>query len=151
MHYLVALGIGLLVIVIVFLLGYILPFSQVFPRYVVEYLQNGGAVFWSLKEASISKIIIAYVFEGIATEVLLRKRIVDALDETMLGEKAIASISILGITLLETAWIMSLDVLIPLLLMNIVTTLIYMNTDRNVFVNVALRVILVVVAVILFV
>ena len=62
-----------------------------------------------------------------------------------------APISILGITLLETAWIMSLDVLIPLLLMNIVTTLIYMNTDRNVFVNVALRVILVVVAVILFV
>ena len=150
-HYLIALGIGLLVIAIVILLGYVFSFSQVFPRYVVQYLQNGGAVFWSFKEASISKIIIAYVFEGIATEVLLRKRIVDALDETMLGEKAIACITILAITLLEAAWIMSVDVLIPLLLMNIVTTLIYMNTDRNVFVNIALRVILVIVAIILFV
>lgn len=150
-HYLIALGIGILVIAIVILMSYIFSFTQVLPRYVIQYLGNGGAVFWSLKEASVSKIMIAYVFEGIATEVLLRKRVVDALDETMLGEKAIAFICIMVTTILETAWIMSLDVLIPLLLINIVTTLIYMNTDRNVFVNIALRIILVIVAVILFV
>ncbi|MEI3505324.1 MAG: hypothetical protein V8Q77_03495 [Bacilli bacterium] len=82
-------------------------------------------------------------------EALCRKRLVDALDETLLGEKTIFIITILVTTALETLWIMSLDVVIPLLILNIVLTGIYMYTNRNIFINIVLRVLLIIIAIII--
>ena len=90
-----------------------------------------------------------FIFVAISIEVLCRKRLVDALDETLLGEKTIFIITILVTTALETLWIMSLDVVIPLLILNIVLTGIYMYTNRNIFINIVLRVLLIIIAIII--
>lgn len=148
-NYIIALLIGIITIAIIVLLSKILTFTQVFPNYIVSYLSSGNAKFFDIKNECIFKIALGFIFVAISVEVLCRKRLIDALDETLLGEKAIYAISTIVTTLLETFWIMSLDVVIPLLIFNIVLNGIYMYTDRNIFINIVLRVLLIIIAVII--
>lgn len=147
--YIIALFIGIITIAIIILLSKILTFTQVFPSYIVKYLSSGSAKFFDVKNECIFKIVTGFIFVAISIEVLCRKRLVDALDETLLGEKTIFIITILVTTALETLWIMSLDVVIPLLSLNIVLTGIYMYTNRNIFINIVLRVLLIIIAIII--
>ena len=147
--YIIALFIGIITIAIIILLSKILTFTQVFPSYIVKYLSSGSAKFFDVKNECIFKIVTGFIFVAISIEVLCRKRLVDALDETLLGEKTIFIITILVTTALETLWIMSLDVVIPLLILNIVLTGIYMYTNRNIFINIVLRVLLIIIAIII--
>ena len=72
--------------------------------------------------------------------------LIDAFDDTLLGDKAIYIFTVIIMTIFEIAWVMSLDILVVSLIVNIATTGIYMNTNRNVIYNILLRIILYLVA-----
>lgn len=149
--YFLALIIGILAIAIIILLSHIFTFTTVFPKYIIEYLRSSNDKFFNPKQASIFKIIIAYIFCGISIEVLCRKRLIDVFDESLMGDKAILLLTSLIVAVLETAWIMSLEVFIPLLFFNLILTGIYMYTDRNIFLNIILRILLVLISIIIFI
>lgn len=149
--YLIALLIGVLSVVVIILLSKILPFASVFPKYISSYLESKTKVFFDLKYECILKIIVEFLFIYICLELIIKKTLIDMLDDTMLGDKAIYLISVLVSSILEVAWIMSLDVIIPVLLINIVTTGIYMYAGQNVYVNIFVRIILVFASVLILV
>ncbi len=149
-NYLIAMLIGLLSIIVILLISKLISFGSIFPKYICEYLQTGIADFFSFKNECILKILVGFLLLGISMEIIIKKTLIDALDDTMLGEKTIFMITVLITTFLETAWIMSIDVIISVLIINIVTTGIYMYTERNIYLNIILRIILVVASVVTF-
>lgn len=142
--YLIAILIGVLAIVIIILLSKLLSFVSIFPKYICDYLESNTKVFFDLKYECIFKILIEFLLINISLEIIIKKTLIDMLDETMLGDKAIYFITVLVATIIESAWIMSLDVILPVLLINIVTTGIYMYAGQNVYVNILLRIVFVI-------
>lgn len=138
--------IGVMVIAIVVLLSQLFSFTQILPNYIVDYLKEDDAVFFDLTGPCILKILVGSILSALCLEVV-KKYTIDALDDTMLGDKAIYGITVVVATVLEVGWVMSLDVAICVLLVNIATTGIYMYTNRNVLINAAMRVILYIIAV----
>lgn len=143
--------IALFTIAIIILLNYLSRYTLLFPSYITNYLKGDSHVFFSLKDECILKILVGSLLSSLCVEVLLRKNIVDALDETMLGDKAIYVITVIATTICEVAWIMALDVAISVLIINMVATGIYMYTNRNLLINVVMRVLLTVITVIVFI
>lgn len=138
--------VGILVITISILLSYLFNFTQIFPKFTKEYLENAGSIFFDVKNTCIFKILFGTIVSTIVLEIACRKFLVDALDDTLLGDKAIYIITVIVLTIFEIAWVMSLDILVVSLIVNIATTGIYMNTNRNVIYNILLRIILYLVA-----
>ena len=73
-----------------------------------------------------------------------------ALDETMLSDKAIYFITSIVVTLFEIVWIMSLEIAIVSLIINLVATGIYMYTNRNLLINIIMRILVVLIVLIIF-
>lgn len=138
-------------IAIAILFSFLSRYTLILPSYITEYLQSGSAVFFNLKDECILKILVGTLLSSLCLEILMRKTLIDALDETMLGDKAIYAITVLVTTLCEIAWVMALDISIVALLVNIVATGIYMYTNRNLVINLAMRALLVIVAVVVFI
>lgn len=138
--------VGIFVITISILLSYLFNFTQVFPKFSKEYLQYDGKIFFDAKGTCVFKILFGTIVSTIVLEIACRKFLIDALDDTLLGDKAIYVITVLLMTIFEIAWVMSLDILVVSLIVNIATTGIYMNTNRNVVYNILLRIILYLVA-----
>lgn len=132
--------IGILVITIVILLSKLFTFTQIFPNFIVEYLSN-NPVFLDLKNECIIKIAVGSVTMGITLE-FVRKYLIDAFDDTMLSDKSILIFSTIIMTICEVAWIMSLDVAIVVLIINITFNLLYMQTNRSIILNISLRTLL---------
>lgn len=149
--YLIGLLIGILTIVIIILLSKLVSFVSIFPKYICDYLESSTKVFFNLKYECIFKIIVEFLLIYISLEIIIKKTLIDMLDETMLGDKSIYLITVLVATILESAWIMSLDVIIPTLFINIVTTGIYMYTGQNVYINILLRVIFIIASIGVFI
>lgn len=143
--------IGVLAIIVCVLLALVFDFTRVLPGFVIDYLKSGSAKFFDLKAECLFKIIVGSVLSVASIEFIGRKCIVDALDEaTMLGDKAIYVIATLAVTAMEVAWVMSLDVLVVTLIINMVATGIYMYTNRNVLLNMIIRILLILVTIIVF-
>lgn len=138
--------IGIFVITISILLSYIFNFTQIFPKFTKEYLEYAGNIFFDFKGTCVFKILFGTIVSTIVLEIACRKFLIDALDDTLLGDKAIYVISVILMTIFEIAWVMSIDILVVSLIVNIATTGIYMNTNRNVVYNILLRIILYLVA-----
>lgn len=143
--------VGIFVIAISILLSELFKFTQIFPAFSKEYLEYEGNVIFDFKGTCILKILFGTILSTVTLEIGCRRFLIDALDDTLLGDKAIYIITVLVMTLFEVAWIMSLDVLVISLIINIATTGIYMNTNRNVVFNILLRIILYTVAVLLLI
>lgn len=142
--------IALFTVAIAILLSYLSKHTLLFPSYITKYLQSNEAVFFDLKDECIFKILVGTLLSSLCLEILMRKTLIDALDETMLGDKAIYIITVLITTLCEVAWVMALDIAIVALIINVVATGIYMYTNRNLIINLAMRTLLVIVAIIIF-
>lgn len=150
-HYLIAMLIGILTIVVIILLAHLVSFANVFPKYISDYLRSGLATFFDAKNECVFKILIGFLLLSISMEIIIKKPLIDVLDDnTMLDDKTIYLLTVLVSGILEIAWIMSLDVILSVILINIVTTGIYMYAGQNIYLNIILRVILVVASVIIF-
>lgn len=145
---LVIAGLGIAIVVII---SHLSNFTILFPRYIVEYLKSENAVFFDITYQCIFKILVGYVLVGLCMEFLLRKYLVDFLDDTMLGDLAIGAITTIALTILETMWIMSLDTIIVSLIINAITTGTYMYTNRNIIAGVIVRVLSVIILIITFI
>lgn len=146
--YFISMLIGILTIIVIILLSKVVYFINVLPSYIVDYLQSESRMFFDLKDECVFKIVVGFLLLPICMEILIKKPVIDALDETMLGEKTIYVLVVVISSILEIGWIMSLDVAIPVILINIVTTGIYMYGDENIYLNIALRVLMMVAAII---
>lgn len=139
-----AIVIGAFVIAIMIMMSKITSITKVIPSYMTDYLvgserylPNGGGInIWGL--------YLSMIFIAICEEIILRKRIIDMLDdETLLGEKSIIVCATLLITFLDFLWTMSLETVIMMLVLNVVLNAIYMYTNRSTCLNILLRIILV--------
>lgn len=147
---LAASAVAALVIAVVILLSYLFKFTQVLPSFTVDYLQNKNTVFFDLKGTCVFKIIIGTIFSAITLEIV-RKFLIDAFDETLLGDKAIFIFTSIIMTVFELFWIMAIDIVVVALIINLATTAIYMQTNRNVLINIAMRVVLYLVTILLLI
>ena len=138
--------IGVFVILICILLSYLFNFTQIFPKFTKDYLDYEGNIFFDVKDTCVSKILFGTIVSSVVLEIACRKFLIDALDDTLLGDKAIYIITVIVMTVFEIAWVMSLDILVVSIIVNIATTGIYMNTNRNVIYNILLRIVLYLVA-----
>ena len=138
-------------VAIIILMSYLSRYTLLFPSYIINYLKGDSHIFFSLKDECVFKIMIGSLLSSLCIEVLLRKNIIDALDETMLGEKAIYVLAVIATTICEIAWVMALDIAIAILIINIITTGIYMYTNRNLIINLIMRILLVIISVIVFI
>jgi hypothetical protein len=68
----------------------------------------------------------------------------------MLSDKAIYFITSIVVTLFEIVWIMSLEIAIVSLIINLVATGIYMYTNRNLLINIIMRILVVLIVLIIF-
>ncbi len=139
-----SLVIGGLVVGIMVLMSKLTSVTKVIPSYMTDYLTgserylpNGGGInIWGL--------FFSMIFISICEELILRKRIIDMLDdETLLGEKLIIIVSTLLITFLDFLWTMSLETVILTLVLNLTLNAIYMYTNRSIGLNILLRIILI--------
>lgn len=142
--------IGSLTVAIVILLNYLSNFTLIFPKYITKYLEEGSAVFFDFKGECIFKIVVGTLLSSICLEILGRKYLVDALDETMLSDQAIYFVTSIVVALFEIAWIMSLEIAIVSIVFNLVATGIYMYTNRNLLVNIIMRILIVLIVLIIF-
>lgn len=142
--------VGILVIIISILLSKLFKITQILPNFIVNYFTNHTITFFDLKGVCVLKILVGTILATLVLEVL-RKYLVDAFDETLLGDKAIYIFTTLIMTVFEIAWFMSLDIAIVCLLINLTTTGIYMYTNRNVVTNMIIRVILYLVTILLLI
>ncbi len=138
-------------ITIVVLLTNLTNVTLIFPKYIVEYLKEGNPRFFDMLNPCILKIVVSSILVGVGVEILGRKYLVDALDETMLSDRSIYLITSLVTTLFEIVWVMSLDVAIISLIINFVATGIYMYANRNLLINIIIRIMTVIIAVIVFI
>ncbi len=143
--------IAILVSAIVIILTNLSNFTLLFPKYIVNYLKTDDKVFFDIVGSCIFKIVIGAILVGISVEILGHKYLVDALDETLLGDKAIYFITVIASTFMEVIWIMSIDVLVVSLIINLATTGIYMYTNRNLLINIIMRVLITIIAVVIFI
>lgn len=142
--------ISILTIAIVIILNNLSNFTLIFPKYIIKYLEGSSTVFFDFKGECIFKIVIGTILSSICLEILGRKYLVDALDETMLSDKAIYFITSIVVTLFEIVWIMSLEIAIVSLIINLVATGIYMYTNRNLLINIIMRILVVLIVLIIF-
>ena len=107
-------------------------------------------LFFDFKGECIFKIVVGTLLSSICLEILGRKYLVDALDETMLSDQAIYFVTSIVVALFEIAWIMSLEIAIVSIVFNLVATGIYMYTNRNLLVNIIMRILIVLIVLIIF-
>ena len=137
--------IGTIAIVAIYFLSKITSFTKVIPNYMTDFI-NGGDRYNQENNGifSIACMYISMVAVSVVEEIVCRRRLVDALDDdTLLNDKLILVIATLFATFLDFIWVMSVETLLMSLVVNAVMTLIYMNTNRSIGVNVLLRVILI--------
>lgn len=137
--------VGGISIVAIFLLSKISSFTKVVPSYMTEYI-NGGDRYLQENNGlfSIACMYISMIAVVVVEEIVFRRRLVDALDDdTLLSERWVLVIAALFSTFLDFIWVMSIETLFMSFIINLIMTLIYMNTNRSIGVNILLRIILV--------
>lgn len=143
--------VAVLTIAIVVIMSNLSDITLVLPKYVIQYLESGNAIFFDWQGVCIFKIAVGSILSSICLEILGRKYLIDALDETMLSDKAIYFITSVVVTIFEIAWIMSLEIAIASLIINLVSTGIYMYTNRNILINIIMRILNVLIVLIIFI
>ena len=137
--------IGAIMVVAIFFLSKITSFTKVVPDYMTDYINGGDR--YNQENNGLFSIVCMYVSMFsviIVEEIVFRRRLIDALDDdTLLNDKLVLIISALFATFLDFIWVMSVETLLMSFAINIVMSLIYMNTNRSIGVNVLLRVILI--------
>lgn len=142
---------GTIFIVMTCLLPKLTSFTQVLPTYLIDYFQSGKAVWFSGESTSLALILLSLILIAIVEEIIFRRLLVDALDDaTLLSDTSI--IILVGIisTVLDFAWIMAPETLIVSLLLHMLLTGIYANTNRSLGLNILIRILVIVCQFVLF-
>ena len=136
--------VGVLVGAIIIVMSKLTPYTKLIPSYMTNYLSGGERYLPNGGGINIWGLYISMILVSICEEIILRKRVIDMLDdETLLGDKAIIVVATLISTFLDFIWIMSLETVIMMTLLNVTLSAIYMYTNRSIGVNVILRIILI--------
>ncbi len=140
-----ALIIGIITIVAVYFFSKITTFTRVIPEFVLNYLGGGDKTFVDGGGTSVITLFLSFAFMVIVEEIIVRRRLIDFLDEdTLLGDTMIVIVSSIIGTLVTFFWVMTLETLLMTFIIHLVMNIIYMNTNRSIGVNVILRIILLV-------
>lgn len=138
-----ALLIGMISIGAVFLLSELTTFTRIIPNFVTLYLDGGVRYLADGGGISIATLFIGLACITISEEIVIRKRLIDALDDdTLLSDVSIVIISALAGTLFNFLWVMTVETILMTFVINIIMSILYINTNRSIGVNVILRIIL---------
>lgn len=138
--------IGVVVVAILVLFSKLTHVTRVIPKYMTDYfasnevtLENGGGV-------SIIGLFISMLAITICEEIIFRRRLIDTLDdETLWSEKSIIIVSAIIATILDFSWIMATETILMMFVLNLCMSMIYMNTNRSLGINIILRTVLLIV------
>lgn len=144
-EFLGALLIGVITIVALFLLSKLTSFTCVIPKFVTSYLNDGERYIAGGGGVTVIGIFVSFFAMIIVEEIIIRRRLIDYLDDdTLFSDTTVVIVSALSGTLMHFLWVMTVETLIMTFVLNIVMSIIYINTNRSIGVNVILRVILLV-------
>lgn len=144
-EFLGALLIGVITVVSLFIFSKLTTFTRVIPEFITSYLEGGERYITGGGGISVFGLFISFFAMVIVEEIIIRRRLIDYLDDdTLFGDTAIVIVSALAGTLMHFLWVMTVETLIMTFILNIVMSVIYINTNRSIGVNVILRVILLV-------
>lgn len=133
--------IGIVFSSIIIFLHLLFKYTKVLPISFCNYLESESAVLYNNSRENVLFIILAYFLVIIVEEYLFRRILIDAIDEsTLLSDLMIILISGLIGTVLDFAWIMSVETLIISLLSSLFFSAIYIYTNRSILVNIILRI-----------
>lgn len=129
---------------IIIVLNYLSTSTRAIPNYMIDF-KNDNIIFsvdgnWM----SIPTLLISLILSIISEEVLVRKRVIDMLDEeTLLGDASTIIISSIIGTLLNFSWLMSTEIIISVFIMNLACSAIYIYTNRSLVINILFRIIMI--------
>lgn len=141
---LLSLLIGMVAISIIVISSKLAFFLRIVPNYMLDFINDEIVLSTDVMNVSNIGVIIALLLSVVSQEIIFRRRLIDALDEdTLLGDKAVVIVSALVGTFLDFIWIMSIETIIMVFLLNILMSAIYINTNRSIAINIFLRMILI--------
>ncbi len=126
--------IGVIAISILVLLSTLLDFAKIIPTGLISFVPNGkiGAEFFEL--------LFVLLLVSVCEEYIYRHHIINFFDEeTMLNDFWTIAFSVIISTVLSFAWFMSVETLLVTFIINILMSLLYINTNRSLGVNIILR------------
>jgi len=135
---------GALVIAIIIVLNYLSVNTRVIPNYMIDYLDDNIVFNVEGTWMSIPTLFISLVFSVISEEILIRKKLLDMLDEeTLWSDASIIVVGAVITTLLNFSWLMSTEIILTMFILNIACNAIYIYTNQSLGVNILLRIIMI--------
>lgn len=142
---------GLMSVVIVSLLSLVSKYTSVIPNIFSDYLHSGYARFFSGKSTNASFILLSLISVAVVEEIVFRRLLIDAIDDsTMLSDSMVILVGGLVGTIADFAWMMSVETVVTSLIINLVMTGIYANSNRSLGLNVFLRILIIVIQFLIF-
>ena len=111
-----------------------LDFAKIIPTGLISFVPNGklGAEFFEL--------LFVLLLVSVCEEYIYRHHLINFFDEeTMLNDFWTIAFSVIISTVLSFAWFMSVETLLVTFIINILMSLLYINTNRSLGVNIILR------------
>lgn len=142
---------GFMGVIIVSLLSLLTNVTRVIPNTFTDYLHSGYARFFSGKESNVLFILISLICVAIVEEIVFRRLLIDALDDsTMLSDTMIIIVGGLIGAIADFAWLMCVETIITSLIISFIMTGIYINSNRSVGLNILLRVLIIIIQILIF-
>lgn len=143
--------IGTLMVLVVSLLSMLTEYTRVIPNLFSDYLHSGYARFFSGKSSNASFILIAFICIAIVEEIVFRRLMIDAIDDsTMLSDTMIILVGGIVGAVADFAWVMKPETVVTSLIINLVMTGIYVNSNRSLGLNIFLRILIIVIQFLIF-
>ncbi len=143
--------IGSMMVAIVSLLSMLTKYTRVIPNLYTDYLHSGYARFFSGKDSNALFILIALICVALVEEIVFRRLMIDAIDDsTMLSDTMVILVGGIVGTIADFAWVMATETIVASLIINLVMTGIYVNSNRSLGLNVLLRVLIIVIQFLIF-
>ena len=126
--------IGLVASAILIIVSTLTNVTKIIPQSLIDFIPNN-----KLSIEGLALIFVLFLVT-ICEEYIYRHRLVNYFDEdTMLNDFWIVVLTVLISTILSFAWFMSLEILIMTFLINVLMTLIYINTNKSLGINIIIK------------
>lgn len=115
-------------------------FTCFIPNYIRDYLLSDDVTIINNSIINVSTIIISFILVTLSEEILFRKLFIDYLDEnTLLSDLLVIIFSSILATLLDFAWLMSVETLLLSFVLNTFLSCCYIYTNRSTLPNIILK------------
>ena len=143
--------IGSMTVAIVSLLSMLTNFTKVMPTVFSDFLHSGYARFFTGKDSNGMFILISLLCVALVEEIVFRRLMIDAIDDsTMLSDNMVIVVGGVVATIASFAWVMRPEIIICSLIINLVMTGIYINSNRSLGLNIFLRILIIVIQFLIF-